>query len=886
MNNQRAEQAVSGSGSSPSELGTPVATVRGICKSYGHVQAVRAVSLELMPGEVHALIGENGSGKSTLVGILSGTVTPDSGTMTYHGVDYRPRRPSQAQAAGVMTVFQDGSILPELTVAQNLYLGTPATQRPSYREVERWARGCLEKIGLATIAADARAGTLAPGDRQLLEIARAVMSEPTLLLLDEATSALDAAGVDHALALAQDAAEAGTAVVLVTHRLGEVTRIADRVTVLRDGACEGTFEADAVTQDGLVTLMAGTSVDQEFPPRATAAEVGPSVLVARRLASAGFGPVDIVLRAGEIVGIAGADGNGQRELMRGLAAVGAPDGELELEGRRFFDYASAVASGILLLPGNRLKESLFAPLSIRENAIVGVLGKLSQFGIVSARKEREHSAAIVERFGIRLGSDTNPVTSLSGGNQQKLALGRALSGEPRVLIIDEPTQGVDVRSRADIYRELRKIARSGLAVVINCSDAAELAGLCDRILVVSRGKLVDDLRGAGTSEEAIVRSFATTEQDARDVAPSAAASRPVASSEARGSMRRWLTALRGRQAVSRTLVLMLGIALLGAYAQNQSPTFLTTPSIYNVMLLTVPLATVAAAQFAVLIIGGIDISVGATMGLTIAVMSFVVEQNMSLPVALVLAAVVALGIGVAVGAVNATLIEGARLSPVIATIATLGIVSGVGLLLRPTPAGVISTDLASALTSSVSAFPWVLIGLVVLFAAGDWMLYSTSFGLRLRSVGLNAPFAERLGIEARRLRCLCYLTCGVLAALAGVFLSAQVGIGDPTVGSGFTLLAIAAPVLGGASLLGGYGTLIGASLGALVLVMAETMPTILALNTAWSLVFTGAVTLVALIAYSGAAGPAMRAAARSRRQKILSLATAKARRVERGGSHG
>jgi ribose transport system ATP-binding protein len=843
----------------PGAAATPL-VLSEISKSYGPVKALRHASLALPAREIHALVGENGSGKSTFVGIVSGTVKPDTGTVTIAGKACRQHTPWESQKRGALTIFQDGSVVPELTVAQNLYLGTPAAQRGSYRDVEAWSAKRLSEYGLGRLPVRGRADRLSPGDRQLLEIVRALMARPTVLLLDEATSALDSAGVDLALDLMRKAADEGCAVLFVTHRLSEVFRVADRISVLRDGAWQGTHDAGSVDSRRLVELMAGRSVDVEFPQRAESEELGEIVLSATEVAGPGYGPVDVAIRSGEIVGIAGADDNGQLELLRGLAGIGVPDGRLEADGRPIATYGDGVAAGVLLLSADRRNESLFAPLAIRENLAAGMLGKLSRLGVVSWRGERALVGESVRRFGIRMGSSEDKVTSLSGGNQQKVALGRVLATEPDVLLIHEPTLGVDVRSRMDIYRMLRDNARRGLAVVLVSSDAFELAGLCDRILVVSRGSIVAELPGAAANEESIVHAFAGAEHGAMG--------RAVAEQDrhvhAGGRIRQFVQA---HENPARLLLLVLLLLALGAYAQSRNSTFLSTPSLYNIFLLSVPLAAVAAAEFVVLFAGGIDVSVGAAMGVTVALMSFVVS-NSSLVAGIVVSLGIALGFGFVVGAVNATLIERIRMSPVIATIATLGILEGVGLQLRPTAAGAISTHLTDALTNKLWVFPWVLLVLAALFVAADWLLRSSGHGLRVRTVGLNPQFAFRLGVNAPRLRALSYVGSGILAAAAGVLLAGQVGVGDSTVGNQYTLLAIAAPVLGGASLLGGYGSFVGCLLGAIVLALAQTLPTTLGLNDAASYLLTGALTLVALLVYSSGAAGAVRTYARTVSHKV------------------
>lgn len=858
----------SDSGAPPPPAGAPALVVRDIAKTYGPVKALQPASLEMVSGEVHALVGENGSGKSTLVGIVSGTVKPDLGTVEIAGRRCVKHTPWESQLCGALTVFQDGSVLPELTVAQNLYLGTPASQRPGYRRLDQWAGKKLRELGLERMSARASAGRLSPADRQLLEIARALMARPTVLMLDEATSALDPAGVDAALSMIRrQATEYGCAVLFVTHRLSEVFRVADRISVLRDGIWRGTYEADAMDAVGLVELMAGRSVNIEFPPRARPEEIGEPVVVAEQLRGPGYGPIDLTIRSGEIVGIAGADGNGQLELLHGLCATHVPAGRLEVKGAPIASYGDASSSGVALLSSDRRNESLFPTLAIRENLTVGVLGSLGRLGIISHSRETEQVQDSIDRFGIRLGSAEDAVTSLSGGNQQKVALGRVLATEPDVILTDEPTQGVDVRSRLDIYRMLRDSAQHGKAVVIVSSDAAELAGLCDRIVVISRGEITAELDGESASEERVVHAFAGAER----LATSAAAASGESPQQAPPRAWRRVRELADRyQNGARLLLILALLIILGGYTATQNSSFLTTAGLYNVTLLALPLAAVAAAEFAVMFIGGIDVSVGGAMGVTVAVLSFVAQSGALIP-ALAIGIGTAIGVGLVIGSVNATLIERIRISPVIATIATLGILQGIGLVLRPTAAGNIAASLLSGLTKQVWFFPWALLVVAILFVVADRTLRRSGAGLRMRAVGLNPQFAFRLGVNAPRVRQVAYVLCAILAALAGLLLAGQVGVGDSTVGSPYTLVAIAAPILGGASLLGGRGTFVGCLLGALLLSLGQTLPTTLGLAEGTSYYLTGGLTLLALLIYTTGSATAVKTYVRTAARKLSTL---------------
>ncbi|MDX2378091.1 ATP-binding cassette domain-containing protein [Microbacterium sp. LRZ72] len=814
-----------------------------VSKSYGPVQALSEMSLSVQSGEIRALVGENGSGKSTFVGIVSGTVESDTGTVSIADVELRRNLPIESQNAGALTVFQDGSLLPTLTVAENLYIGTPTGQRPKYGEIFGWARARLRDFSLE-LNPLFRVAQLAPGDRQLLEIVRAVMARPRLLLLDEATSALDASGVDRVLELMRLVARQGTGVLFVTHRLAEVFRVADSVTILRDGHFVDTAPISRTSTTQIVELMAGTKVDMEFPVRNELDDSSEEILSADRLSGDQIESVDLKLRAGQIVGIAGADGNGQAQLLRGLAGLGGSGGTVTIEGKVIKNYRQATKNGIVFLSGDRRHESLFQALNIRENLSSGVLGKLAVGGVVSGRAENRFVSDQLNKFGIRLGSPSHLPGSLSGGNQQKIAISKAIATKPRVFLIDEPTQGVDVRSRMDIYRMLRATADAGNAVVVVSSDASELAGIADRIVVMSRGHIIEEMPGRGSNEESIVGAFAVGSRVADDVrSPSTETMRLEIAGKSK--LPRWL---RGGEAV-RLGVLSLIIVLLGAFAASQNPTFLSPLSLRNVLIIATPLAAVAIAQYFVLLVGGIDVSVGATMSLSVVAMSFVVQSGGFIQ-SFTTAMAVAILLGALVGVINAWLVEKMKVSAVIATIATLGIVSGVALALRPRPGGAIDSELMVALTQSLGFLPAPFIVLIAVVIVGDVVLRWTGLGMRVRAVGLNGLYANRLGIRATRVRVLCYTLCGMLAAIAGVLLAVQVGIGDASVGETYTLLAIAAPVLGGASLLGGRGTLMGVLLGSVLLGLAMTLSVVLRISQGANLMFIGIVTIIALAAYA------------------------------------
>lgn len=501
--------------SNPGPASPLVLSLRGVSKSFGAVQALRDVSFECRAGEIHALVGENGSGKSTLLGIASGFVAPDEGEIEIGGELRRHGSPSEARRLGLGMAYQTYSHVLELSVAENLYLAAPGSEQPPFGRMREWAATKLAEFGLA-VPVTAAAGSLSLAQRQFLEVVKALLARPKVLLLDEPTTALGPEDVERLHALVLEQSRAGVGIAYVSHRLPEVLGIADRVTVLRDGVGQGTFEAAAMSEERLVALMIGRPLQLAFPERHEDKEAREVLLAVSGLRGERFGPIDLDVGKGEIVGIAGAEGNGQMPFLRALAGAERATGGAFCNGRQL-DTRSPLGplrAGVVLLSGDRFGESLFPVLSVRTNTTIQVLRRLGRLGLLNRRRERRTVSDLARRLSIRMASIEQPVQSLSGGNQQKVSLTRPfLRGDVSVILAEEPTQGVDVAARFDIYDALRAKARGGVAIVVKSSDPLELAGLCDRVVVMSRGKIVDEIRGEELGErrivEAIVGSRAT-----------------------------------------------------------------------------------------------------------------------------------------------------------------------------------------------------------------------------------------------------------------------------------------------------------------------------------------------------------------------------------------
>jgi ribose transport system ATP-binding protein len=495
--------------SSPGPASPLVLSLRGVSKAFGAVQALRDVSVDCRAGEIHALVGENGSGKSTLLGIASGFLAPDDGVVEIGSRERRRGTPAEARKLGLGIAYQTYSHVLDLSVAENLYLAAPGNLQPTYRRMEDWAAARLEEFKLDVPVA-AAVGTLSLAQRQLLEVVKAMLARPKVLLLDEPTTALGPEEVAHLHALVLEQSSSGVGIVYVSHRLPEVLGIADRITVLRDGVGQGTHASSDMSEEALIALMIGRPLELAFPERNDHGRRSEVLLDVSGLRGDRFGPIDLQVEKGEIVGIAGAEGNGQVQFLRALAGVERPTGRASCSGHELNTKSplGALRAGVVLLSGDRARESLFPVLSVRANTTIQILRRLGRLGVIRSRRERRTVNDMVRRLGIRMASMEQPVQSLSGGNQQKVSLTRPfLRGEVKVILADEPTQGVDVGARFDIYDALRAKATEGVAVIVKSSDPLELAGLCDRVVVMSRGRIVDEIRGEELGERRIVEAI-------------------------------------------------------------------------------------------------------------------------------------------------------------------------------------------------------------------------------------------------------------------------------------------------------------------------------------------------------------------------------------------
>ena len=489
----------------------PLVRMSNVTKAFGPNVAVNGVTFEVMPGRVHALMGENGAGKSTLMKILAGVHRPDAGEILVNGRPAVFASPRQALEAGVSTVFQELSLLPNLTIAENMFLGKEITGRfgiPDRREMERLSRAALDELGM-DIAPQTLVSELTIAQRQFVEIAHGIKADAQVFILDEPTAALNAADVEILNRQIRALKAAGKAIIYISHRMDEIFDICDEVTVMKDGRHIATRPIDRLTPDSLIALMVGRELSDLFPHRAS--DLGPVRLACRDLQLAsGSAPVTFEVRAGEIVGLAGLEGQGQQDMVRSFIGQFAPVGGTVTIGDRSFPLPLSVTKGLRLMqrtgvgfvPEDRKEEGLLLGLPIRENIGISVQAARPAYRLIASLKDLVSST--MSDLSVKAQSAAVAVGSLSGGNQQKVLLGRYLAAKMDVLIIEEPTRGVDVGAKAEIYRLLRALADDGKAILILSRETIELIGLCDRLLVVHGRRIVREMPGKDATEHAIL----------------------------------------------------------------------------------------------------------------------------------------------------------------------------------------------------------------------------------------------------------------------------------------------------------------------------------------------------------------------------------------------
>ncbi len=493
----------------------PLFRMEGVSKRYGGVRALEAADLDVTAGRIHAILGENGAGKSTLIKVMAGVVAPDEGRMMLDGHEVSFASPAAANQAGIVCIFQELSLIPDLSVADNIVISNPPRHfgmidRGKQRQI---AEQALANAGAEDIHPSALVKDLPLSRRQVVEIAKALARNPRILILDEATSALTAADVSKIFVVLKRLRAEGLALLYISHRMHEIAELADDCSVFRNGQKVATYIAGSKTNNEVVELMIGREYKNVFPPKPVElpSTVAP-VLQARNLSWTGrLKDISLSVKPGEIVGLGGLDGQGQRELLLALFGVlRGCSGEVLIDGSPVAISSPSVAKsakiGMALIPEDRKTEGLMLPMTVRANLSFAALDRISSGGVINRAAEQRLIDEMIKLLGIRTAGVDIPVGSLSGGNQQKVVIAKWLMNQPRIILLNDPTRGIDVGTKQEMYVLLRKLADAGAAILFYSTDYDELIGCCNRVLVLYDGAIKRELAGAAITEKALIAS--------------------------------------------------------------------------------------------------------------------------------------------------------------------------------------------------------------------------------------------------------------------------------------------------------------------------------------------------------------------------------------------
>ncbi|MCX5477952.1 ATP-binding cassette domain-containing protein [Kaistia geumhonensis] len=782
----------------------PAVECRSIRKTFPGVVALDDVSLSVARGEIHALLGQNGAGKSTLVKILTGIYQPDSGQIFVGGREVRLRDGRDAEANGIAIVHQDQQLVAQFDVVSNALLGNETVTAGGFLDraaMRRSVQSALDRVA-ATFSPDTLVRDLSVAQRAQVAIAAALLRNPTALILDEPTASLSEQEAEQLFGIIRALRDQGVTIIYISHYIDEVLNLVDRVTVLRDGRLVATTAVGEVSRAEVVRMIVGREVAQLYPKETVT--IGEPLLEVRGLTEGrALRGIDLTVRRGEILGIAGLVGAGRSELaMTLVGALPRTGGTVTVAGKpsRPSDPRHAKRDGFALIPEDRRHEGLITDLSVRENLTLPNISRWARFGLLNLGREKAAAQELVGRLNIQPPSLKPRTRNLSGGNQQKIVVGRWLTGDAKVFLFDEPTTGVDVGSKIEIYRQMVELAREGAAVIFISSDFEEVAAMCDRTVVMRRGRIVHEITDRSEMTPETLLYWASGSGDG-----STAAEAPPTQSRQSATtdfLARWGT--------------VIGMLVVLAIIAAMAPQFLSINNVFDVLKQGSVLAFIALGLTVVLIAGGFDMSAGATSQFAANVAAGTLIGGSGA------AAAVALGgaLGLAVGAVNAALILVLRIPAFVATLGMMFVIMGATLLYNGGQALTLSNQPGFFFIGQgyVGPVPFVFILLVAVTFVLHVILRRTRLGLRMYAVGQNEAAAMLRGIGRSRYAFASCALGGLVLGIAGVVL-ASYSYGASALASGvdFLISALAATFLGSTMSRAGELTVIGTVIAAIFL---------------------------------------------------------------------
>jgi ABC-type sugar transport system ATPase subunit/ribose/xylose/arabinose/galactoside ABC-type transport system permease subunit len=829
------------------------AGLRRAGKRFGGTIALEDVSFDLLPGEVLALLGENGAGKSTCVKLLAGVYRPDSGAVLVDGAPVERWSPLDAHRQGIAVMHQHPGLFGDLTVFENIFIGH-MPRGPlgglDYNRMRQEAEALLDTVGLSC-GPDATLKRLRTSEQQLVEIARALSAKTKVLIMDEPTAALSQREVERLFAVVGGLKTRQVAMMFVGHRMEEIYRVADRIAVLRDGRLMATERAAALDRDRAVQLMIGRPLSSVYP--AWRSSPGGVVFEVEGLArDSAFADVSFKLHAGEVLGLGGLVGSGRTEIARVLFGVDQPSaGQMKIAGENvsFADPSAAMAAGLAYVSEDRLGQSLVMDFPILANVSLPVIGKATVMGLVTRSRQLRLVEPHLRRLRLKYRSFDQPVKTLSGGNQQKVVLAKWLATHPRVLILDEPTQGIDVQSKSEVHAMIAELAQQGLGVILISSELPELVGMCDRMLVLREGRIAAHFAREDVDQERIIRAAT----DADRVAPKRAAggafdrsgqTLAVATSAARADN---LISLLRRLALKREVGLACAIAVVALPAMLLNPRMISGENLTAIAMDAALLMIVAMAQMLVLLTRNIDLSVASVIGLS----AYGSASFMHLhPTASVLAGVsVASGIGLACGLVNGVIVTIGRVPAIVVTLGTLSVFRGLNNLWaggRQISADQVPQSWLDMTSTKIGGVPAVILVAVATLSLIALALRRLPVGRELYAIGSNPEGAALIGIRKTALVLCAFMLAGLLSGFDGAMWASRYATIDARVAMGYELTVIASVVVGGVAIRGGAGTVLGVALGVLTLLVIQNGLTLVRVDPLWLQGVYGLVILIAV----------------------------------------
>ncbi len=841
----------------------PAIELCAITKRFGPVEVLSNVDLRLYSGRVHSLAGENGAGKSTLVKILGGIYKPDGGRILRDGVETGIVDAADARRQGIAVIHQHPALFPDLSVAENVFIG----RQPrgfcgiAWTTMVRRAQELLAGLQIE-IDAGVPVKMLSIAERQGVEIAKALSIDARVLVMDEPTSTISGREVAHLFEIVERLKTQGVAILFISHFIDEILGLGDEVTILRSGKRIITAPAADLTPPQTVRHMIGTEPAAFFPKEET--KIGEPVVAVHGLSRAGFvEDVTFEVRAGEILGFFGLVGAGRSAVAQMLFGIMRPErGEIRLDNQvvRLRSSRDAMRLGISLVPEDRHQQGLVLPFPIRANETLPILRRLAnRLGLLDRAKETRIAEDFTRQMRVVASGVEQTTNTLSGGNQQKVLIGKWLIPAPRVLILDEPTRGVDVGAKAEIHRIISHLAAEGIAVMLISDDAQEVIGMADRILVFRGGRIVAETGRASFDREAMLLSAAQAarDEDNRATAPPSPAGTKWSVVGSGGLLEKLLRI--------RELGLVLALILIGLGVTLREPRFLQSANLEQVALSATLVCIVALGEALVIIARQIDLSVGAIVATSAFVAADWLQHHPDGSIFFVF--LIGCLVGGGLGAINALLVTVFRIPAIVATLGTLAMYRGGVIVLargRQISATVLPDsygDIARLHFVGVPFLVWLALFFTVVFGLAARF---TRTARNLYALGSNQESAQFAGIKDQRHFALVFILSGLLCGLVGVLWGARFGTVDAVIAPDLHFQAISAVVVGGVSIFGGSGSVYGAALGAMIFAVLQNGIQLLGINRFWLQSVLGAAIVVTVLFYSQLARRAESVERRSR----------------------